>query len=94
MRRIPAPGAATHSVGECTSESPRRFGPDLRRRFARAMRLRHLSPRTEKSYWAWVVRFILFHDKRPPEKMGSTEITAFISSLATEAASDGAMCRS
>jgi integron integrase len=84
MRRIPAPGAATHSVGECTSESPRRFGPDLRRRFARAMRLRHLSPRTEKSYWAWVVRFILFHDKRPPEEMGSTEITTFLSSLATE----------
>jgi integron integrase len=48
------------------------------------MRLRHLSPRTEKSYWAWVVRFILFHDKRPPEEMGASEITAFLSSLATE----------
>jgi len=48
------------------------------------MRLRHLSPRTEKSYWAWVSRFVLFHGKRHPNEMGTQEITDFLSSLATE----------
>jgi integron integrase len=48
------------------------------------MRLRHYSPRTEKAYTAWIRRFIFFHDKRHPRTMGASEVTAFLSHLATE----------
>jgi integron integrase len=48
------------------------------------MRLRHLSLRTEKAYWAWISRFVLFHDRRHPKEMGAPEIAAFLSALATE----------
>lgn len=47
-------------------------------------RLRHLSLRTEETYWNWIRRFILFHHKRHPREMGSEEITAFLTHLAVE----------
>lgn len=47
-------------------------------------RMRHLSARTEKTYVAWIRRFIIFHDKRHPDGMGPPEIAAFLSHLATE----------
>ncbi len=49
-----------------------------------ALRLRHLSRRTEKAYVGWIRRFILFHAKRHPIDMGAPEITRFLSALATE----------
>jgi len=48
------------------------------------MRLRHYSLRTEKTYSEWIKRFILFHDKRHPSGMGETEITTFLTWLATD----------
>jgi len=48
------------------------------------MRVRHLSPRTERSYWGWVSRYILYHDRRHPIELAAREITAFLSSLATD----------
>ncbi len=48
-----------------------------------ALRARHYSYRTEQSYIQWVRRFILFHNKRHPAEMGTTEIEAFLSHLAT-----------
>jgi len=48
------------------------------------MRTRHLSPRTEQAYVSWIRRFILFHGKRHPDDMGEAEVTAFLSSLATD----------
>lgn len=51
---------------------------------SRAVRIRHFSPRTEEAYWGWIVRFILFHKKRHPKEMGASEISRFLSSLATE----------
>jgi integron integrase len=48
-----------------------------------AIRLRHYSPRTERSYVAWIRRFILFNDKRHPEMMGAPEVERFLSGLAT-----------
>ncbi|HEB90289.1 MAG TPA: integron integrase [Deltaproteobacteria bacterium] len=65
-------------------ESPPRFGAQLKDRFSRAMRLRHRSPRTEAAYWGWIVRFILFHDRRHPREMGAPEIAEFLSMLASE----------
>jgi integrase-like protein len=33
---------------------------------------------------AWVRRYVRFHGKRHPAEMGPAEVTAFLSSLATE----------
>ncbi len=44
---------------------------------------RHYSRRTEKAYVGWIRRFVLFHGRRDPSFMGETEITRFLSSLAT-----------
>jgi len=43
-----------------------------------AIRVRHYSIRTERSYLAWIKRFILFHKKRHPKEMGEREIEAFL----------------
>lgn len=48
------------------------------------MRLRHLSPRTERSYWGWVSRYILYYERRHPIELGAREIAGFLSFLATD----------
>ena len=53
-------------------------------RFREAIRSRHFSRRTEKTYWYWVRYFIYFHGKRHPADMGAGEVSAFLSWLATE----------
>jgi integron integrase len=52
-------------------------------RFREAMRARHYSLRTEKTYWYWIRWFIRFHGTRHPAQMGAAEVTAFLSWLAT-----------
>jgi integrase len=47
-----------------------------------ALRLRHMSLRTEQVYVGWSRRFILFHNKRHPKDMGADEIRAFLTHLA------------
>jgi integron integrase len=59
--------------------------PKLLDRVRAAVRARHYSRRTESAYIDWIRRFILFHGKRHPEMLGAPEVTAFLSSLATEA---------
>jgi integron integrase len=56
--------------------------PRLLDRVRQALRLRHLSPRTESAYVAWIRRFIFFHAKRHPDEMGAFEVVAFLSDLA------------
>ena len=59
---------------ESQSASERRSqGLPLIERFRRAIRLRHYSRRTEKAYWQWIRRLILFHGKRHPVEMGAQE---------------------
>jgi integron integrase len=57
--------------------------PRLLDRVRTAIQLRHLSRRTEKTYVAWIRRFIIFHGKRHPRELGPAEVTAFLSALAT-----------
>ncbi len=45
-------------------------------------RAKHLSNRTEDTYHNFIKRFILFHNKRHPNKMGAAEITEFLTDLA------------
>lgn len=48
------------------------------------IRLRGYSIRTEKTYLAWIKRFIFFIDKRHPKDVGAPEVKAFLSWLANE----------
>jgi integron integrase len=47
------------------------------------LRLKHYSLRTERSYCDWIKRFIHFHKLRHPKEMGATEISTFLTHLAT-----------
>jgi integron integrase len=67
-----------------TQRVPIGHPPKLLDRVRLAARRRHLSYRTEQSYVGWVRRFVLFHDVRHPKDMGTGEIEAFLSHLATE----------
>lgn len=49
-----------------------------------AIRTRHFSPSTEKSYVAWAERFFLGQGDSSPEALGELEIGRFLSSLADE----------
>ena len=53
-------------------------------RLREAIRSRHYSRRTEKTYWYWIRYFVLFHGKRHPAEMGAAEVSAFLSWLATD----------
>jgi integron integrase len=56
----------------------------LAERFREAIRARHYSRRTEKTYWYWIRYFIFFHGKRHPSQLGGDEVSAFLSWLAIE----------
>ena len=49
-----------------------------------ALRVKHYAYRTEETYVQWIRRYILFHNKRHPKKMGKAEIEAFLTHLAVE----------
>lgn len=42
-----------------------------------AIRVKHYSLRTEKTYIHWIKRYIFFHNKRHPAEMGEDEIRRF-----------------
>lgn len=58
--------------------------PKLLDRVRQHLRVKHYSIRTEQAYVDWIRRFILFHGKRHPDQMDETEITAFLTHLATD----------
>jgi integron integrase len=47
------------------------------------LQTQHYSYRTEGAYINWCRRFILFHEKRHPKDMGTPEVEAYITHLAT-----------
>jgi integron integrase len=63
--------------------SPELRKPKLLDRVREAVRLKHYSLRTEKTYSEWIRRFILFHGKRHPQTMGAEEVRQFLSDLAS-----------
>jgi len=63
------------------SERPKK---KIIQRLRLALRSRHYSRRTEKSYVAWVKRFIHFSGLRHPAEMGEKEINEFLSYLAVK----------
>lgn len=56
----------------------------LREQVREVARFRHLSLRTEQTYWEWIRRFILFHGKRHPRDMAQKEVRDFLVHLAVE----------
>ena len=56
--------------------------PKLLDQVRQAIRARHYSKRTEKTYADWIKRFIFFHAKRHPLEMGEPEINQFLTDLA------------
>ena len=49
-----------------------------------AMRLRHLSPRTEEAYLGWMRRYHEFNGRRDPAGFGAERVTAFLNQLVSE----------
>src|SRR5690606_26088953 len=76
------PAAAGRMPSNSNSTPPPRR---LLERVADELRLRHYSPGTCEAYVGWVRRFVLFHGRRHPSTLGRAEVTAFLSSLATDA---------
>ena len=60
--------------------SPPRFLDTVRDQ----IRVKHYSLRTEQAYLDWIRRFIHFHGKRHPAKLGAQEVEAFLTHLAVE----------
>ena len=58
--------------------------PKLLPRLRDAIRVRHYSLRTERSYVYWARFYIHFHKLKHPQEMGAPEVTAFLNYLATE----------
>lgn len=58
--------------------------PKLLEQVQTKLRVKHYSIRTERAYLDWVKRYILFHQKKHPAKMGAPEVGAFLSHLAVE----------
>lgn len=49
-----------------------------------ALRTRHYSIRTERTYVHWIKRFIYFHELRHPLEMGEPEVAGFLTHLAVQ----------
>ena len=79
MSNIPKPSLPL-PVPPTSSEK----GKKLLDQYSEALRNRHYSLRTEKTYLAWVRQYILHHHKRHPREMGVAEINDFITSLVNQ----------
>jgi integron integrase len=58
--------------------------PKLLEQVKTHMRSLYYSKRTEESYANWIKRFVLYHNKTHPEKLGKDEIRKFLNHLAVD----------
>lgn len=77
-------GQDTDSPADADSGADKATNRRLIDRVREAIRSRHYSRRTEKTYWYWMRFFIRYHGMRHPAEMGGAEVQAFLSWLATE----------
>jgi len=73
---------SSESESESASEMIKSRFPDAFDALISEIRTRNYSIRTEQSYTAWLVRFILFHKKRHPESFEAEHISAYLTHLA------------
>src|SRR5215510_7007766 len=76
------PNASSPRDGNISS--PVSSKPKLLDQVRQAIRARHYSRSTEKTYVDWIKRFIFFHNLRHPDEMAETEINKFLTSLAVD----------
>jgi integron integrase len=67
-----------------TSSPDTNSDPKLLDQLREALRSRHYSRRTERTYCMWVKRFVLYHHLRHPKEMGEAEINAYLTHLAVD----------
>ena len=81
----PGTAAPTGIVAPARADqvSPR-AGRKLLDHLREALRSRHYSPRTERTYCHCVKRYIFFHNVRHPAEMAEAEINAFLTHLAVK----------
>lgn len=58
--------------------------PKLLNQVRTHLRTMHYSKRTEESYTNWIRRYIIFHNKTHPEKLGKDHIRSYLNYLAVE----------
>ena len=63
---------------------PARYSSPFLQSVAEAIRLRHYSRSTEKTYIGWIKRYIYFHHKQHPRDLGAQEVVAFLTHLAVQ----------
>jgi integron integrase len=56
---------------------------DLFQQLRQAIRTRHYSIRTEEAYEAWVVRYLTFHQYRPPQELPEGAVAEYLDYLAS-----------
>ena len=66
------------------SQGASRQPPKLLDQIRAAVRTRHYSIRTERTYVDWAYRYIVYHGKRHPSELSAPAINEFLSYLATE----------
>ena len=79
-RQGPGPPPGPTPAAACPSPAQK---PRLLDRVRESIRVRHMSPETERAYVGWVKRYIFFHGKRHPDQMGADEVRSYLTSLAT-----------
>jgi integron integrase len=65
-------------------EAENHAAPKLLDQMRHVLRVRHYARRTEDSYVDWARRYILYHQKRHPAAMGTSEVGTFLTHLAVE----------
>jgi integron integrase len=76
---------AIFDMGDMTTpDSPASKPQTLFAAISEAARVRHYSLRTEKTYMAWVRRYMRFCGGRHPRTLGANEITTFLTHLAVD----------
>ncbi len=71
-----------HGPGACSVGAMSH--PTLLQVVRERLALRRASPRTVEAYTDWIKRYVRFHQGRHPRQLGESEMTAFLSYLATE----------
>jgi hypothetical protein len=67
--RVPSPPPLSPPAALSAAQKPK-----LLDQVRHAIRFRHYSYRTEKTYIHWIKRFIFFHQVRHPSTMGKAEV--------------------
>ena len=75
---LPETHRASVADSSSSSSAPLRLGDRARA----ALRLRHMSPRTEEAYIQWMRRYYEFHGRQNPVELGAEHVTMFLNALA------------